>query len=48
MAYYEMGNSTFLTDNLLGSPASAKGSDIYASGVDFSSMSFPLRDNCEQ
>lgn len=42
MAYYDIAlnsTSTILKDNLLGSPASAAASHIYASGLDFSSLS---------
>lgn len=41
MAYtYDIANgTTFISDNLLGSPASAKGSDIYAHGINLDSLS---------
>jgi len=42
MAYYDLAansTSTLLKDNLLGSPASAAASHIYAAGLNFNSLS---------
>lgn len=46
MAYtYDIANgTTFLTDNLLGSPASAEGSDIYAHGINLCASPLTVRD----